>query len=475
MHKNYINNEWVESAEVYINVSPGDQSDIVGEYAKSDKKMVRDAAFAAADAFKTWRRTNPAKRAEFLDVIGQRIKAEADQIGRILAREEGKTLMEATMEVRRAGAIFSYYARIAEQPDGLAGASLVPGMRAETRRQPLGVVAAICPWNFPAAIPAWKCAPAMAFGNTVILKPALDTPGTAWEFSRIIAECGLPAGVFNLLMGSGGEIGDAITSDRNVAAITFTGSNAVGQNIIRNGVVSGKKVQAELGGKNPLVILADADLSKAVEVAVTGVFMSTGQRCTAYSRIIVDKEIYLPFLDALKKSAKAYKVGYSLDSTTQMGPAARESQLKTDLKYISLGVAEGAKTILKGDRAAVGRKGYYITPTVFSDVTQKMTIWQEEIFGPIACVAPAESFDHALDLVNDNEFGLCAAIMTNSLKYAEAFKEEAQAGVVMVNAPPVVDYQMPFGGIKGSGYGPKEMGAQAVEFFTNHKTSYIGV
>ncbi|MBU2013507.1 MAG: aldehyde dehydrogenase family protein, partial [Gammaproteobacteria bacterium] len=397
------------------------------------------------------------------------------ELGTLLAREEGKTLPEAIGEVARAGNIFKYFAGECLRQAGETLQSVRPGVGVEVTREPLGVIGLITPWNFPIAIPAWKIAPALAFGNCVVIKPADLVPGCAWAIAEIISRAGFPAGVFNLVMGKGREVGEAIVNAKDVDAVSFTGSVGVGRGIAQTCVARGAKVQLEMGGKNPQIVLDDADLNVAVELCTQSAFYSTGQRCTASSRIIVTEGIYERFVEAMVERIKKIKVGSALEQGVDVGPVVSEAQLEQDLRYIEIGKQEGARLACGGERVKCGTEGYFLAPTLFVDSDPNMRISREEIFGPVANVVKVKDYDEALTMANDTEFGLSAGICTTSLKYANHFKRHAQAGMVMINLPTAgVDYHVPFGGRKGSSYGPREQGRYAQEFYTTVKTTYIG-
>ncbi|MBU0839412.1 MAG: aldehyde dehydrogenase family protein, partial [Gammaproteobacteria bacterium] len=403
------------------------------------------------------------------------ILARREELGTLLAREEGKTLPEAIGEVARAGNIFKYFAGECLRQAGETLQSVRPGVGVEVTREPLGVIGLITPWNFPIAIPAWKIAPALAFGNCVVIKPADLVPGCAWAIAEIISRAGFPAGVFNLVMGKGREVGEAIVNAKDVDAVSFTGSVGVGRGIAQTCVARGAKVQLEMGGKNPQIVLDDADLNVAVELCTQSAFYSTGQRCTASSRIIVTEGIYERFVEAMIERIKKIKVGSALEQGVDVGPVVSEAQLEQDLKYIEIGKQEGARLACGGERVKCGTEGYFLAPTLFVDSNPNMRISREEIFGPVANVVKVKDYDEALAMANDTEFGLSAGICTTSLKHANHFKRHAQAGMVMINLPTAgVDYHVPFGGRKGSSYGPREQGRYAQEFYTTVKTTYIG-
>lgn len=473
MKKNLVNGEWIAGEHSLPNVNPSDTNDVIGDYAMAGAGEVELAIQAADSAAPGWARSSPQKRADILDFIGSEVLARRDELAVLLAREEGKTRPEALGEVSRAGAIFKFQAQEALRIRGEKMASVREGMDVEITREPVGTVAVITPWNFPAAIPAWKIAPALAYGNTVLFKPAELVPGSAWALAEIIQRSGLPPGVFNLLMGSGREVGQRLVADHRVRAVTFTGSVATGDGIAKTAVGRRAKVQLEMGGKNPLLVLDDADLELAVDCAVNGAFYSTGQRCTASSRLIVQKGIYQRFVNAVVERLARLKVGHALHAGVDIGPVVDERQLGQDLRYIEHGQSEGAKLAFGGRRLQRETPGFYLEPALFVDCSNSMRICQEEIFGPVAAVIPADSYEHALEIANDTEFGLSSGIVTNSLKHATDFKRRAKAGMVMVNAPTAgVDYHVPFGGTRASSYGSREQGSYAAEFFTTVKTAY---
>jgi acyl-CoA reductase-like NAD-dependent aldehyde dehydrogenase len=475
IQKNFIAGEWVEGAALSRNINPSNTNDIVGVYARADQAQTLNGIAAAKAAFPAWSRSTPQERFDVLNRVSAEILSRKEELGRLLAREEGKTLPEGIGEVARAGQIFAFFAGEALRLTGEKGASVRPGLDVEITREPVGVVGLITPWNFPIAIPAWKIAPALCYGNTVVFKPAEIVPGSAHALCEIIARSGLPAGVLNLVMGSGSVVGQTLIEHPDVAAISFTGSVATGKRIAQACVASTpmKKFQLEMGGKNPLVVLDDADIKVAVEAAVNGAFFSTGQRCTASSRLIVTQGIHDRFVDALTERVKGLVVDDALKPGTQMGPVVDQSQLDQDLRYIHIGKDDGAKLHWGGEMLNRETPGFYMQPAIFTDVSNSMRIAREEIFGPVAAVIAAKDYDEALALANDTEFGLAAGICTTSLKYASHFKRNSEAGMVMVNLPTAgVDYHVPFGGRKGSSYGAREQGAYAREFYTTVKTSY---
>ena len=473
MHKNFINGEWLAGATASKNINPSDVSDVVGEYAQADRAQA-DAAIAAAKAAATsWGQSTPQQRADALDFIGTELLARKDEIGRILAREEGKPLGNGVAETMRAGQIFKFFAQEALRIDGVSLASVRPGVDITVTRESVGVVGLICPWNFPIAIPAWKMAPALAFGNCVVFKPADLVPGSAWALVEIASRSGLPKGVLNLVMGRGSIVGQAMLDSRDVNAISFTGSVETGARVAQVCAARGAKFQLEMGGKNPLVVLNDANLDAAVAGAVDGAFFQTGQRCTASSRLIVEAKIHDAFVEKMVTATKALKVDHALKEGTQVGPVVDEKQLAQDESYVEIGRKE-AELACGGERLNRETKGHYLSPALFINSTNDMRINREEIFGPVASVIKVGSYDEALAVANDTPFGLSAGIYTTSLKAATDFRKKSQAGMVMVNLPTAgVDYHVPFGGRKGSSFGPREQGRFAAEFYSAVKTAYI--
>ena len=473
LRKNYVAGEWVGSASS-PNVNPSNTGDIIGEYAQGGAAEVNAAVEAARAASKSWSRSTPQVRHDLLLKVSLEIAARKDELGRLLAREEGKTLPEATGEVLRASQIFDFFAGEALRIPGEIFSSVRPGVDIEVTREAMGVVGIIAPWNFPIAIPAWKIAPALCYGNTVVFKPAELVPGSAHALAEIIVRAGAPKGVFNLVMGPGSVVGQTMLDHSGIDAISFTGSVSTGKRVAAACTAKMRKFQLEMGGKNPLVVLDDADLKTAVECAVNGAFFSTGQRCTASSRLIVTEGIYNRFADALAERMSGLVVGDAVEPGVHIGPVVDQRQLDQDLKYVGVGQEEGAKLKIGGEALNHKTPGFYMAPALFVDVSNDMRIAREEIFGPVAAMIPAKSYEHALELANDTEFGLCAGICTTSLKYTRDFKRNSEAGMVMVNLPTAgVDYHAPFGGRKGSSLGSREQGRYAVEFYTTVKTTYI--
>ncbi len=472
MKLNLIAGEWIGATDASENRNPADISDLIGLYANGHATDVDIAASAARAALPGWVAKGPQARAGLLEAVAGALTARADEIGRLLAREEGKTLAEAKGETLRAAQIFRFFAGEALRIGGDAVASVRPGVTVEVTREPVGVVGIITPWNFPIAIPAWKIAPALAFGNTVVMKPANLVPGCAHVLAEILHGAGVPAGVFNLVMGQGSVIGDAIVTHPEIDAISFTGSAPVGRALAVQAAQGMKKVQLEMGGKNPMVVLNDADLDLAVETCLNSAFYSTGQRCTAASRLIVEAGIHDAFVATLSARMQALKVGNPLDAATEIGPVASESQMKGNLGFVDLARSEGAE-VLGGERLTGETEGFFQRPALFLNATNTMRVSREEIFGPCASVIKATDFEEALELANDTEFGLSSGICTSSLKYARTFRQRSAAGMVMVNLPTAgVDYHVPFGGRKGSSYGSREQGRYAAEFYTTVKTAY---
>ena len=475
LHKNYIGGEWKDGARATKDINPSDLSDVVGEYAGADKAQVELAMAAAVTAFPGWSVSTPQARFDALDRIGTEIIARKEELGTLLSREEGKTRAEGIGEAARAGYIFKYFAGEALRPGGEVMPSVRPGVTVEITREPVGVVGIITPWNFPIAIPAWKIAPALAYGNCVVMKPADLVPGCAWALAEIISRAGLPAGVFNLVMGRGSVVGEALLTDPRINAVSFTGSVSVGKRVAEACTARLAKVQLEMGGKNPQVILDDADLKLAVELSAQSAFFSTGQRCTAASRLIVTAGIHDRFVAALAERMKGLKIDNALKDGTDIGPVASLEQLEQDLSYVEIGKKEGAKLLAGGERLKRDSEGFYFAPALFTETSADMRVNRPEIFGPVASVMRVEDYDEALAVANDTAFGLSSGIATTSLKYAAHFKRHSQAGMVMVNLPTAgVDYHVPFGGRKGSSYGSREQGSYAREFYTSVKTAYVG-
>ncbi|MBD0413844.1 aldehyde dehydrogenase family protein [Oryzicola mucosus] len=472
LHQNLIAGEWI-GKEGTKNVSPSDTNDIVGTYAQANADDAKMAIAAAKAAFPAWSRSGILERHAVLRKASDEILARKEELGKLLAREEGKILPEAIGEVTRAAQIFDFFAGEALRLAGEVLPSARPGIGVEITREPIGVIGIITPWNFPIAIPAWKIAPALCYGNTVVFKPADLVPGCAWAIVDILHRAGLPKGVLNLVMGRGSVVGQALLDSPDLAGITFTGSTATGKRVALSSLEHNRKFQLEMGGKNPMVVLDDADLGVAVEAAANSGFFSTGQRCTASSRLIVTEGIHDKFVAALTEKLKSLTIDNALKAGSHIGPVVDDKQLAQDLDYIEIGKKEGAKLAFGGERLERDTPGFYLQPALFTEATNKMRISQEEIFGPVASVIRVKDYDEALSVANDTRFGLSAGIATTSLKYATHFKRNSEAGMVMVNLPTAgVDFHVPFGGRKASSFGPREQGRYAAEFFTVVKTAY---
>jgi aldehyde dehydrogenase (NAD+) len=472
---NYINGEWV-GGETFENRNPADTSEIVGLFVKGTPDDIRAAADAAQAAFPGWASMTGPARGNYLFRVAEILESKFDQISAEMTREEGKTLAEAKGEVRRSINIFRYYASEGSRLPGL----LVPSERERVHmfaiRKPLGVVGLITPWNFPSAIPAWKLAPALICGNTVVLKPASAAPLSAWRIVEACHEAGIPKGVVNFVAGSGGLLGEALVNAGPLKAVSFTGSCEVGNRLHALASQRRLRIQLEMGGKNPTIVLADCDFALAVENVVNGAFFSTGQKCTATSRAIVEEAIYDRFLEALVERTRKLKVGNGLDPSVHIGPAIDQAQLDTDLRYIEIGRREAGEPLIGGRRLTGGDydKGYFVEPTIFAGVTPEMRIAQEEIFGPVLAVMKAKDFEDAMRIANLVPFGLSASLQTTNLSRMFEYVYRMEAGLLTVNLPSAgVEYQLPFGGTKDSSFGPKEQGPAALEFYSDFKTVYV--
>lgn len=473
-HGNYIAGEWVAGAGEIENRNPSDVSDLIGLCAQADAGQLDRTIEAARAAQRDWAKVGPEKRQAALMAIGQEMMSRAEELGRLLSREEGKPLAEGKGEVYRAGQFFTYYAAETLRQIGDNADSVRDGIEIDVRREPLGVVAIISPWNFPTATASWKIAPALAFGNAVIWKPANVTPASAVALAEIISRQDLPKGLFNLVMGSGRSVGQRLVESPEIDAVSFTGSVPVGRGIAAAAAANFTKVQLEMGSKNALAVMDDADLDLAVTCALNGAFGSTGQKCTASSRLIVHEALHDAFVEKLVAGARALRVGHALEDGTQIGPVVSASQLAGNLDYVALGKAEGAELLCGGERLERPAEGFYMAPAVFAGTRNDMRVNREEMFAPIACVIKVGSYDEALATVNDTNFGLTSGIVTRSLARATHFRRNARTGCVMVNLPTAgTDYHVPFGGRGDSSYGPREQGSYAKEFYTTVKTAYI--
>ncbi|WP_019122321.1 aldehyde dehydrogenase family protein [Brevibacillus massiliensis] len=477
--KNLINGEWVESVsnETFDSRNPALSTEVVARFQASIEEDVLQAIEAAQQAFLSWRAVPPSKRAAILYKAADLLEAGVEQYAAELTSEEGKTLASSRMEVKRSVQTLRYYASEGLNVSGVTLPSDDPTVFVYTKKEPLGVVAVITPWNFPISIPVRKIAPALVTGNTVVFKPALDTPLIAYRLVEALHNGGLPAGVINFVTGSASKIGKPLITHPAVKAVTFTGSTAAGEQISQSVRLS-TRVQLELGGKNPLIVLEDADLEQAAELAIKGGFELTGQACTGTSRVIVMDEVHDRFVDALIEKTKALKVGSGLSEGVEIGPLANESQLTNVLSYIKLGIAEGAKLVFGGERLLEGdyANGYYVSPAIFTEVRPGMRIAREEIFGPVISVIRAGGCQEAVEIANDVDFGLSAAICTADANRVQYFIDHIQSGVVKVNRPTTGNaLNAPFGGVKMSSTATyRESGRAALDFYLQEKTVYYG-
>jgi acyl-CoA reductase-like NAD-dependent aldehyde dehydrogenase len=472
LHHNLIAGEWVGSNGVE-NINPSNTNEVVGLYATASADDAKTAIAAAKAAFPAWSRSGILERHAILKKTADEILARKDELGKLLAREEGKTLPEAIGETIRSAQIFDFFAGEALRLAGEVLPSVRPNIGVEITREPIGVIGIITPWNFPIAIPAWKIAPALCYGNTIVFKPAELVPGCSWAIVDILHRAGLPKGVLNLVMGKGSVVGQAMLDSPDLAGITFTGSTGTGKRVAAASIEHNRKFQLEMGGKNPMVVLDDADLTVTVDAAAMSGFFSPGQRCPASSRLIVTEGIHDTFVAALTEKLKTLVVDDALKAGTHIGPVVDERQLATDTDYIAIGKQEGAKLAFGGETITRDNPGFYLQPTLFTEATNQMRISREEIFGPVASVIRVKDYDEALSVANDTPFGLSAGIATTSLKHATHFKRNSEAGMVMVNLPTAgVDFHVPFGGRKASSFGSREQGKYAAEFFTVVKTAY---
>jgi aldehyde dehydrogenase (NAD+) len=475
--RNFINGEWVTSraARIVERHNPANTDDVVARIPLSTREEMKQAIFAAKTAFPGWRDTPAPARGKILFEAARRMQQQKEELARMLTREEGKALKDALGEVQRAVNITEFMAGEARRLNGETMASELPKNFSYTIRRPLGVVGAITPWNFPVAIPVWKIAPALVCGNTVVFKPATLTPLTSMKIVEIFEQAGLPAGVLNLVAGSGRETGDELVTNPHVHGLSFTGSNEVGAKLYASGAERLKKIQCEMGGKNPVVVLADADLDLALESVVSGAFASTGQRCTATSRVIIEEKVADEFLERLAERARNYVVGDGLEPGVEMGPLVDETQLKTVLGYIEIGKQE-AKLVCGGDRLTGSRfdSGWFVSPTVFDGVSIESRIAQEEIFGPVLSVIRVKNFDEALAAANSVRYGLSSAIYSSDSNKIFEFVDKIETGMTHVNSPTVGgEAHVPFGGAKDSSVGPREVGHAAIDFYTDLKIVYL--
>lgn len=469
---NFINGEWT-GGDTIENRNPSDLSDLVGLFAQADNAQADSALAAAQNAQPLWAAQGLEKRQAVLAQIGDELMKRADEIGELLSREEGKPRAEGVGETFRAGQFFAYFAAETLRINGITADSVRDGVEIQTAREPVGVVAVISPWNFPLAAASWKIAPALAFGNAVVWKPANLTPAVAVKLAEIIARQNLPPGAFNLVMGGGESVGTRIVSSPDANAISFTGSLQVGRQVAQAAAKNLTKLQMEMGSKNPLVVMDDADMDIAVACAVNGAFGGTGQKCTASSRLIVHEKIHDAFVEKTVAATRALKVGNALAPDTQIGPVASAAQMESNLAYLELARKEGAKILCGGERMKMATDGFYMSPALLTEGRNAMRINREEMFAPVACVIRVRSYEEALETANDTDFGLTAGIITRSFARAAHFRRSAKSGCVMTNLPTAgTDYHVPFGGRKNSSHGPREQGGAAVEFYTTTKTAY---
>jgi len=473
---NLIAGRWVDGPDRFENRNPADARDLVGRFVRGTAADMTAAVEAAHAAFSAWAAVPAPARGSYLFKAAEILDGRFEQVAAEMTREEGKTLPEAKGEVRRSINILRYFGGEGARLPGLQAPSERHRVFAFALRKPLGVVGLVTPWNFPSAIPAWKLAPALVAGNTVVLKPATAAPLSSWRIVEALVEAGVPPGVVNYVAGPGGELGGAMIDAPGLAAVSFTGSCAVGGLLYDRAVRRRLRVQLEMGGKNPTVVLADADLDRAAEDTVNGAFASTGQKCTATSRVIVDALVYDAFVEKLVARTRGLRVGNGMDPATDVGPAVDLQQLDTVLRYVELGRAEGAHLACGGRRLVEPPcdHGYFVEPAVFVNVDEQMAIAQEEIFGPVLAVLKASDFDDAVRMANAVAFGLSASVQTRDLSRAFEFIGRIEAGLVTVNLPSAgVEYQLPFGGTKESSFGPKEQGPHALDFYTDWKTVYL--
>jgi alpha-ketoglutaric semialdehyde dehydrogenase len=471
---NYVGGAWVpaSSGETYSKANPMRPSETVGEFSSSSEADAAAAVAAAARAFAAWAALPMAKRAGYLNAAANLLEARVEQVAQDMTTEMGKPLRESRGEAGRAAQILRFAASEAFRSVGESFEQAATGAQVATRRRPVGVVALITPWNFPLAIPIWKLAPALIYGNTVVLKLAYESPLTGLHIAQAFAEADLPAGVLNVLTGRGSVVGAALVRDPRVRAISFTGSVATGNSVRDEATKLGKRAQLELGGHNPLIVMADADLDRAVEASYAGAFWSAGQKCTATRRIYIQDEVYEPFKEKLLARIDRGKVGDPADPDVEVGPIVNEKQFEEIIEAIERGKSEGGTVLTGGARA--DEDGYLIAPTVFEGVGDKAFLSCEEVFGPVTSLYSFATLDEALERANDTTFGLSAAIFTTSLAAATRFQNEAQAGLLHVNSQTAgADVHVPFGGIKASGFGPHEQGRAAIEFYTETVTIYV--
>jgi aldehyde dehydrogenase (NAD+) len=471
---NFIAGEWTAGANEIENRNPSDLVDLIGMFAQVNSDQLEATLDQARFAQAEWAAYGIERKYNVLMAIGTEMMARAEELGTLLSREEGKPLAEGKGEVYRAGQFFTYYAAETLRQMGETADSVREGFEIDVRRESVGVVAVISPWNFPTATASWKIAPALAYGNAVVWKPANVTPASAVALVEIIARQDIPKGLISLVMGAGRSVGQRLVESPKVDAISFTGSVEIGKGIVSAAVKNLTRVQMEMGSKNALAVMDDADIDLAVSLALIGAFGGSGQKCTASSRLIVHQGVHDQFVDKLVAGAKAMKVGHALEAGTQIGPVVSEQQLSENMAYVELAAKEGAELLCGGKRLEMATDGHYMSPGVFVGTNNDMRINREEMFAPLACVIPVAGYDEALHVVNDTNFGLVSGIVTTNLARATNFRRNAKTGCVMVNLPTAgTDYHVPFGGRGDSSYGPREQGTYAAEFYTIVKTSYI--
>ncbi len=472
-HALYISGKWESGESVLPNINPSDINENVGFFAQASENQVKNAILSARSAQPIWAKTAMEHKQSILHSVGSELIERCDELGKLLSREEGKTFLEGRGEVYRAGQFFQYYAAEVLRQVGDSIDSVRPGVSIEVNREPIGVVAIITPWNFPVAAASWKIAPALAFGNSIVWKPANLTPASAVALAEIIHRRGLPAGTFNLVLGSGSKVGSVLINSKDVNAVTFTGSVNTGKAVASATAQNFVRCQLEMGSKNALVILNDADIDTAVEATISGSFSGAGQKCTASSRLIVENSIYDSYLEALLKRMSKLKVGHALEDGIFMGPVIDDKQLRSNLSWVEKISKTGGELVFGGKRLNASHDGYYMSPTLFVETKNDWEANQEELFAPIACVIRVESLEEAIDMVNNTKFGLTSGVITSSLRSSALFKKNVQTGCVMINLPTAgTDYHVPFGGRKSSSFGPREQGQYAREFYTVIKTTY---
>jgi aldehyde dehydrogenase (NAD+) len=473
-NSNFINGEWSNNGQAFDSINPSNINDCLGSFSAATSDDCNLAIQSAKNAFQKWSLSSLEERKKILDFIGSELIAKSPELGEIIAKEEGKPLAEGIGEVYRSGQFFQYFGAEVLRQMGEITSSVRANINVEVTREPLGVIGVITPWNFPIAVAAWKIAPALAYGNCVVLKPSEIVPASAVAFAKIMEKSGLPKGVFNCIQGPGALAGQALSQSKDIDAISFTGSVKTGNAIAQDAIKNMTRVQLEMGSKNALVVLNDADMDTAIQCAINGAFFGTGQKCTASSRLIVEAGIHDQFIEKMIMATKALKVGDALDKSTQIGPVVDARQFNQNKTYIDAAITAGAKMVAGDESMQLANDGFYMRPTLFIDTNNQMKINRDEVFGPIACVIKVKDYAEALEVSNDSDFGLTSGIITQSLRDASHFKRHSSSGCVMVNLPTAgTDYHVPFGGRKASSYGPREQGTYAKEFYSIVKTTYL--